>query len=111
MTDTTVKCVDAKTAKEWLDEGKAVLIDVREINEWVADAIPAATLAPLSTFGQTELPNAPDKIAVFHCRSGRRTEDYFPLFLRTGYKDIYHLEGGIIAWKDAGYPTAPGGQE
>lgn len=104
-----VKEVNPATAKSWLDDGKAVLIDVREVNEWDAENIPGATLAPLSQFGNAQLPAEKDKIAIFHCRSGRRTEDYFPLFVQTGFADVYHLAGGILAWKEKGYPVqSPG---
>ena len=104
-----VKGIDPATSKTWIDEGKAVLIDVREIPEYDAENIPGATLVPLSQFDPNRLPPEKEKIAIYHCRSGRRTADYFGLFQNTGYADVFHMEGGIIAWREAGLPTRAGG--
>ena len=40
--------VDAATLKSWMDRGEAVLVDVREENEFARESIPGATLVPLS---------------------------------------------------------------
>ena len=109
MTETViVKGIDPQTSKAWIDEGKAVLIDVRELPEYEAENIPGATLVQLSAFHPDALPPQKDKIAIYHCRSGRRTADYFGLFQNTGYADVFHMEGGIIAWREAGLPTNSG---
>ena len=108
MTDIEIKGVDALTSKQWVDEGKAVLIDVREQNEWDQANISGATLVPLSAFNMAALPKDTDKIAIFHCRSGQRTANYFGLFLETPFKEVYHMEGGIISWNEAGLPINSG---
>ena len=108
MKDINVKSVTAEQAKDLLDSGEAVLIDVRERNEWEAHNIPGATLVPLSSFDPAMLPSAPDKTGIFHCRSGRRTADYFGLFLQGNYRDIVHMEGGILDWHAKGYPVKTG---
>lgn len=105
MSDVEVKGLDPQTSKQWVDEGKAVLIDVREQSEYDQANIPGATLVPLSAFNLADLPADKDKIAIYHCRSGQRTATYFGLFLETGYKEIYHMDGGILAWHQAGLPV------
>ena len=103
-----VKEIDSHECARLLEAGEAVLIDVREVNEWQAERIPGAKLHPLSRFMQ-EPPNGdPAKIGIFHCRSGRRTEDYFAAFVTVGFKDTVHLKGGILDWKTQGYPTDAG---
>ena len=96
---------DAKTVSDWLKDGRAVLIDIREPNEYSQEHIAAARLAPLSTFDPEALGGDPDKIGVFHCAGGNRTKMNTALLLATGFKAIYHLKGGIAAWKAAGLPT------
>ena len=103
--DNGVRGLDADECAKLLASGEAELIDVREENEWQAERIPGAALYPLSRFGQERPEGNPDKIGIFHCRSGRRTFDYFPLFRMTGYKEVVHMEGGILDWKAQGYPT------
>ena len=104
-TFTPVKGIDVPECARLLETGEAVLIDVREENEWNAERIPGATLYPLSSFHL----NAPEadqsKIGIFHCRSGRRTADYFDRFVAVGFKDTVHMEGGILDWKAQGYET------
>ena len=48
MSDVEVKGLDPQTSKQWVDEGKAVLIDVREQSEYDQASIPGATLVPES---------------------------------------------------------------
>lgn len=100
----SLRGVDAATLKRWLDEDKAVLIDVREVDEYVREHIPGARLVPLSAFDPADFPRDQDKIGVFHCASGNRTCQAADRLLATGFADVYHLDGGIGAWKKAGLP-------
>jgi len=94
-------------AKRRLDAGTAVLIDIREPAEHARENIADARLVPLSVFG-------PDKFAqertaatsiIFHCQSGNRTCMNFEKLEAVGLPDIFVLEGGLGAWKQAGLPT------
>ena len=98
----SLETIDARTTQEWIKTGKAVLIDVREPDEWIKEHIPEAHLVPLSGFNPEDFPRDHDKIAVFHCRSGGRTESAAPQILQTGFRKVYQLEGGIHGWRDAG---------
>lgn len=101
----TLEKIDARTTQEWVKAGKAVLIDVREPDEWIKEHVPEAHLVPLSGFNPDDFPKDHEKIAVFHCRSGGRTEAAAPQILSTGFREIYQLEGGLQAWRDAGLPV------
>lgn len=98
----TLQTIDAKTTYDWMKAGKAVLIDVREPDEWIKEHVPEAHLVPLSGFNPEDFPKEHDKIAVFHCRSGGRTEAAAPKILQSGFLEIYQLEGGIQGWREAG---------
>ena len=101
----TLRKIDAKTAHAWMEDGKAILIDVREPDEYIKEHVPEAHLVPLSGFNPEDFPKDHDKIAVFHCRSGGRTEAAAPQILRTGFREIYQLDGGIQGWRSAGLPV------
>jgi len=101
----TVKPIDAATAKKKLDEGKALLIDVREANEHAREHIEGALLAPLSRFQTEDFAGHHDKTAVFYCQSGGRTNMNARLLGSKKFRDAYVLTGGISAWKAAGLPT------
>ena len=60
---------------------------------------------PLSGFNPDDFPKDHEKIGVFHCSSGNRTCEAAPDILRSGFAEIYHLDGGIQVWKKAGLPV------
>jgi len=100
-----LKEVDAKTLHRWIEDDEAVLIDVREAEEYAKEHIIGARLVPLSGFDKADFAADRNKIAVFHCRSGNRTQMAAPQLLQSGFADVYHLDGGIEGWKKAGYPV------
>ncbi len=101
----TLRKIDPTTAQKWMYAGKAVLIDVREPDEYIKEHVPEAHLVPLSGFNPEDFPQEHDKIAIFHCRSGGRTEASAAQILKTGFREAYQLDGGIQAWRAAGLPV------
>ena len=109
MTDeVTVVGIDVHESRRLLEADEAVLIDVREQNEWQAERIPGASLYPLSRFNEDKPRGNPEKTGIFHCRSGRRTAEQFGKFLNTNFRKVVHMDGGILDWKAQGYPTETG---
>ena len=106
MTPRQVANIDPRSAKALLEDGAAVLIDIREPDEHARERIPQATNAPLSRLEGTPLPRGRAPIAIFHCRSGARTAEAAQRLLATGFAEVRCLEGGIEAWKKAGLPVA-----
>lgn len=103
-----VKTIDSKTLHQWIEDDKVIVIDVREQEEYNEEHIPASHLYPLSSFEPECIPDFQGKILVFHCRSGMRSHRACQNFLESfPDQEIYNLEGGILAWKNAGYPTKP----
>ena len=100
-----IKSMDPVILKKRLDEGSAILIDVREPHEHAREHIEGAKLVPLSRFQAENFAGLQDKTGVFHCHSGGRTSANAKLLTSKGFVDTYHLGGGIVAWKAAGLPT------
>jgi rhodanese-related sulfurtransferase len=90
--------------KQRLDSGQAVLIDIREGDEHAREHIIGARLAPLSAIDTHDFDRDHGKIAVFHCKSGMRTQANAATLLARGFREAYYLEGGLEAWKAAGLP-------
>ena len=72
-TTKTIPDVEATTLKRWLEQGEALLIDVREPSEYAAEHIPEAQLLPLSTFNPTRVSQEAGKKVVLHCVMGMRS--------------------------------------
>lgn len=102
-----VHIVPAYDVKRWLAADEVVLIDVREVNEHQAEAIPGAINLPLSGFDPSQLPAIPaGKRLVFHCRSGVRCGTAAERALTLGYQgEIYRMDGGLFGWKAVGGAT------
>ena len=100
-----LQTVDAQTLKHWLDAGTVDLIDVREPAEYAGEHIPGAILLPLSKFDISQIPTNPHKKLVLHCQSGNRSAQAAQKLLANGVEQVTHLQGGLTAWKQAGYPT------
>jgi rhodanese-related sulfurtransferase len=105
----TLYNIDAKTLKQWLDEDKAKLVDVREAAEHAAERIEGAELHPLSEFDPAAISGSNGVKVVLHCRTGMRSADAAQRLLAQGHADAYHLEGGLQGWKREGLPTQSSG--
>jgi len=88
-----------------LEDGRIVLVDVREPNETALERFPGAVLVPLSEFDPAAIPAPDGREVVFACRSGRRSVTASLAAQEQGFAYGSHLAGGILAWKAAGLPT------
>ena len=101
-----IKEIEVSELKEKLDKGETFqFIDCREQEEWDEGHIDGATLIPLSQFQERFEFMMPDKSAqiVIQCRSGKRSMNACMFLLSKGYTDLINVEGGIMAWTEAGY--------
>jgi rhodanese-related sulfurtransferase len=106
-----VQEVDAVTLSGWLDADQALLVDVRPPEMSAAERIPRATSLPLPALARPTLPTPGARKLVFQCEVGIASEKAGKKMLEAGWPgDVYHLPGGIRAWKRAGLPVerAPG---
>ncbi len=83
-----------------LAAGEAVVVDVREPEEFVAGHIPGAVNLPLSHFSARLLPDTGDRQIVLSCAGGVRSAKALGLCEGTGVD--CHLAGGFGAWTRAG---------
>ena len=86
------------------NHGSAVLLDVREPDEWQAGHAPQADHIPLGQLEHrlAELPR--DRQIITVCRSGRRSVLAAQQLAARGYQAI-NLTGGMTAWAYAGLPV------
>ena len=103
-----LKPIDAHAAARMLDQGQAVLVDVRETGEFARTSIPGTTNLPLSRLEAGVPGTGP---VVFLCLSGMRTARHAGgLAGLVPGRTAHVLQGGLQAWRAAGLPVreAPG---
>lgn len=99
------RTVDARTLQGWLQDGRAVLVDIREADEYAREHIPGARHVPLSGFNANDFDGQHDRIGVFHCASGNRTAGASGQFMQTAFREVYLLQDGLQGWRSAGLPV------
>lgn len=87
-----------------------VVLDVRTPEEFAASHIEGAILVDIAE------PDFADRIAeldrdapyLLYCRSGNRSQAARELMDQLGFVDVADVDGGIVAWADAGHPVVTG---
>ena len=99
--------VDVEEAKRRFDAG-AVMLDVRNADEWDAGRIDGATWIPMPEIDarQDEIPT--DRPIVVVCRSGARSGRVTAALVGAGY-DAANVAGGMQAWEGAGFEVIADG--
>lgn len=97
---------DVKSVHEALRSGGDVtVLDVREPDEWEEGHIPGAKHVPRGLLELRSSAALPDKDAriVVHCAHGGRGSLAAKTLGEMGYTNVANMEGGLSAWREAGY--------
>ena len=86
-----------------LHEQGAVLLDVRESDEWAAGHAPDAVHVPLARVGDTAARFADQEVLTV-CRSGGRSATAAETLAQAGIK-VRNVAGGMTSWAEAGFPV------
>jgi sulfur-carrier protein adenylyltransferase/sulfurtransferase len=98
-----IKSVDIDQARKMLEQG-AVIVDVRESDEWRQGHIPQAIGIPRGFLELRIEEKVPDHKTpvIMQCASGTRSLYASRVMKELGYENVYNLTGGFNAWKDRG---------
>jgi rhodanese-related sulfurtransferase len=90
-----------------LKSGDAVIVDVREKDEWDEQHIPGAIHMSRGTIELNIEEKVPDTNAMMitHCGGGGRSALAAESLQKMGYKNVRSMAGGFKAWKAAGLST------
>jgi rhodanese-related sulfurtransferase len=98
--------IEVERLKELLDSGEVQLVDTREAYEADAGHIPGSRNVELNDVARAAESFEREQPLVFYCRSGERSAMPAQAFREAGF-DAYNLDGGILAWQEAGLPLEP----
>ena len=84
-----------------------LLLDVRSAEEFKEGHIPGAVNIPHTDLDKIYhlLNNSEDKQRIVYCRSGKRAGMVLDAMTEKGLTNLYHLDGDMIAWKEANLPV------
>lgn len=102
----TIESVSVSEVYEAQQAGPIAFIDVREADEIAQIATPFAQNFPLSTFDLDAMAKefAKDQPLYLMCKAGVRSMRAATLLANAGFTNLHNVEGGIMAWVEAGLP-------
>src|SRR5260370_38361609 len=100
--------ISPKDAAAKLNSGDAVVVDVREKDEWDEGHIPDAIHMSRGTIELDIEEKVPDRNAMIicHCGGGGRSALAAESLQKMGYKNVRSMAGGLKAWKTTGLPNS-----
>ena len=98
-----IEKITPEQAQQLLTSG-ALLVDIRDKEEYARERILHARNIPLQTLGQSPLSTGA-RAVIFHCRTGMRTAANAAKLASAVRCDAYILDGGLDAWKRADLPV------
>jgi len=104
--------IDPKELFERQQRGEVIeVIDVRTPAEFRSVHASIATLAPLDELDPKRFMEGRPRNETplyFICRSGTRSDKACEKFLKAGYRRVFSVAGGTVAWEKAGLPVVRG---
>ena len=99
--------ISPQDAATKLETGDAVIIDVREKDEWDEEHIHGAMHMSRGTIELDIEEKVPDTNAMIicHCGGGGRSALAAESLKKMGYENVRSMAGGFKAWRAAGLPT------
>ena len=92
-------------ATRMMNHQNALMLDVRETNEFADGHIVNALHVPLSDVGgNKKLEKYKDKPVIAYCRSGHRSAVACGKLRKQGFTSVYNLRGGVMAWQRENLP-------
>ncbi len=106
QTQYDVKTISAEEAKQMIDTGDYIVLDVRTQEEYDEKHIPNSVHIPIDKanvlpFKEEVVKKLTDKEAkiIVYCKSGFRSDIAAKAMCTLGYKAVYNMTDGIDGWK------------
>lgn len=104
---TSVPDITPRELKARLDRGDDLyILDVREPHEYQICNI-GGHLLPLGELSRRAAELDSSREIVAHCRSGKRSAEAVEFLRKAGFRKLWNLKGGILAWSDEVDPSVP----
>ncbi len=103
-----LKDVSPLEATQLLNHQDAVLLDVREPQEYQDGFLANSIRIPLGSLAEKagQLDKHRERPIIIVCRSGNRSATAVRMLKKLGYETVYNLGGGLHAWRTANLPIS-----
>ncbi|HYL88784.1 MAG TPA: rhodanese-like domain-containing protein [Burkholderiales bacterium] len=99
--------VNTTQATQLINREDALVVDVREPNEFAAGHVLGAKNVPLAKLDASgaELTKKKERPVIVYCDSGERSAKALTALKKHGFTRVANLSGGMGAWQQAGLPV------
>lgn len=94
-------------ATQMINQGKTIILDVREAVEFAAGHIIESKNIPLKDLPKrvAELEKFKSRSVIVVCESGPQSAKAASQLKHAGFQNVFSLTGGLTAWRAQGLPT------
>lgn len=98
--------VTPSESTQMINRDDALIVDVRESNEYSQGHIINSLHIPLSSLKtrMNDLEKYKAKKIIVACRSGNRSSQACAILKKEGFEQVFNLGGGVMAWENANLP-------
>ncbi|MDH5648621.1 MAG: rhodanese-like domain-containing protein [Gammaproteobacteria bacterium] len=102
-----VQGVNCSHAVQLMNHQDAIVVDVSEPNEFQIGHVPGAKNLPIGSLENrlTDLEKYKAKPIIVSCRSGNRSKKGALMLSKHGFKPVYEMSGGMVAWQRDNLPV------
>jgi rhodanese-related sulfurtransferase len=95
-------------ATQMMNQGKVLVLDVRDTEQFSGGHLRDARNIPLADLGKRvgELDKFKARPVILVCATGVQSARAAAQLRKAGFGEVYILEGGLSAWQAQGLPTA-----
>ena len=98
--------VTLEVARQELESGKSLVIDIREPQEHATGVAPGMQLLPMRQLAAriSEIPNDPKRPVLLICNTQNRSSATWKYLREKGYTNVRFVQGGMSEWTRRAWP-------
>jgi rhodanese-related sulfurtransferase len=98
--------VTLEVARQELESGKSLVIDIREPQEHATGVAPGMQLLPMRQLASriSEIPNDPKRPVLLICNTQNRSSATWKYLREKGYTNVRFVQGGMSEWTRRAWP-------
>ena len=98
--------VTLEAARQELESGKSLVIDIREPQEHATGVAPGMQLLPMRQLASriSEIPHDPKRPVLLICNTQNRSSATLKFLREKGYTNVRFVQGGMSEWARRAWP-------